>query len=122
MDVRHLGEVSVSGAPNFRLACIFFHNILQVKLQRFEVRLLHSLEDVEHNARESIFVEINFLVVGHLADLAIILSVESWLLALQGFIPDVCESRWQRGCDCTAEQIHGAILCHGLRCSESYNC
>ena len=52
------------------------HDVGEVVLQRLFVvlglRFIDALEDVEDDAREAIAVEVDFLVVGDLADVAVV--------------------------------------------------
>lgn len=65
-----------------------------MEFQRIGVWLLDSLEDIEDDTGETFFVEIDFLVVGYLTDLAIlsISGVKRRSVAISLGIPDVGES------------------------------
>lgn len=52
--------------PDFRLARVFVHNVVEMDIQGFVVGFVHALEDVEDDAREARGVEVDFLIVGDL--------------------------------------------------------
>ena len=74
--------------PNLRLARIFLNDISQVELQRFDIRrLAHTLEDIDHDGCEAVFVQVDFLVVGDLTDFAVVcVSVIDSIIASEGQI------------------------------------
>lgn len=57
----------LSGCPHFRLSSIFVDDVVKVEFEGFNVRLLYSLENVDDNRSEAVFVEVDFLVVWNLA-------------------------------------------------------
>lgn len=64
--------------PNFEPVDIFFHHFLQMCSQcpaidlRAAAFLAYALVDVKNNTRESIFVDVDFLLVGDFSNLAMI--------------------------------------------------
>lgn len=55
--------------PDFGLVRVLVHDVLEMVVQGFIIWLVDSLEDVENDACKTLGVEIDFLVVGNLADL-----------------------------------------------------
>jgi hypothetical protein len=60
--------------PNFRfLRSIVFvvrDEVFEMVLQRLGIGLLHALQDLDDDGREAVGVEVDFLVVGDLAEVA----------------------------------------------------
>jgi hypothetical protein len=57
----------LSRCPELCFAGVFIDDIVKMEFQGFDVGLVDPFKDVEDDARETIFVEIYFLIVGHLA-------------------------------------------------------
>jgi hypothetical protein len=74
-NLRQLATHSLTTPPHFRLLrsiiFIVLNNIPQMVLQRFVVGLLLPLQDLDDDRREAVAVEVDFLVVGDLADVAV---------------------------------------------------
>jgi hypothetical protein len=60
----------LAGCPHFGLSGIFVDDVVKVEFESFNVRLLYSLENIEDDRSESIFVEVDFLVIWNLSYLA----------------------------------------------------
>ena len=69
-NVRQLSKVDFSSRPDFCIACVLVYDVVKMEFQSFDVRLVHSFENVDDDAREPVFVEIDFLIVRDLADFA----------------------------------------------------
>jgi hypothetical protein len=60
----------LSRRPKLCFAGVVIDDIVKMELQSFDVGFVDSFQDVKDDARETIFVKIYFLIVGHLAYLA----------------------------------------------------
>lgn len=73
-DVRQVGELGASRAPDFEQVRVGVDNVLEVDGQRGAVGGVgaasgaDALGDVEDDACEAFFVEVDFLIIGDLAD------------------------------------------------------
>lgn len=73
-DVRQVGELRACRAPDFEEVRVRIDNVLEVDGQRCAVggvgaaSRADALGDVEDDACEAFFVEVDFLVIGDLAD------------------------------------------------------
>jgi len=93
-----------------------------------------ALEDVEDDACEAVAVEVDFLCVGDLSDLAVVFFVQPRLVLLFLFstygefsfffcnlvlkvllgLPHVLKCRWEVDCDCAAVEIGFLVGCHDV--------
>lgn len=77
-------------APDFQEVGVGIDDVLEVDGQRCAVggvgaaRWADALGDVEDDAGEAVFVEVDFLVVGHLADGAVGVSSEFYVRCIGG--------------------------------------
>lgn len=73
-DVREFGELSITRIPHFDGIVVGIYDVFQVRSQGCAVdgrscsRQAHAFRDVKDDACEAIFVQVDFLVVGHLTD------------------------------------------------------
>jgi hypothetical protein len=75
-DSRQSRTSRFSPPPHFRLVrgdVVFFvvDEISQVVLESFVIGQIHSLQNLDNDGRETVAVEVDFLVVGDLADVAV---------------------------------------------------
>ena len=74
-NLRQLPTHSLTPPPHLRLLrsiiLIILHKIPQMVLQRLIIRRLLSLQNLDDDRREAVAVEVHFLVVGDLADVAV---------------------------------------------------
>ena len=57
--------------PDFHVVGIFIDNVVQVEFQSFGVGLLNSFQNIDNDACETVCIEIDFLVVWYLSNLAV---------------------------------------------------
>lgn len=68
-------HIGFSLAQNSRRIPRAINQVAKMVLQRLLIAaLLHILEDLHHNARVPLCIQVDFLVVGNLADLAVAIS------------------------------------------------
>ena len=61
----------LSGRPDLGLPSVFIHDVVEVKLKRFDIRLLYPFQNINDDRSETIFVQVGLLIIWDLSDFAL---------------------------------------------------
>ena len=70
-DIRQFSEMRFTGGPDFCFAGIFLNYVMEVEFEGFDIGFMNSFENVDDDTSKAVCVEVDFLVIGDLADLTI---------------------------------------------------